>query len=113
FPTHRTHSSPAGSRCPRHLCSFPTRRSSDLPFGPADSAVALTLDVLLDSARAARMNASHARQPEQPPFSELVDGLLAVSWQASRSEEHTSELQSRENLVCRLPHAEKRKNPSA
>src|SRR5690606_41424536 len=31
-----------------------------------------------------------------------VDELVAVRTSASRSEEHTSELQSRENLVCRL-----------
>src|SRR5690606_34012603 len=42
------------------------------------------LDVLLEPTRAARMNALHARQAEQPSFSELVDGLLGVSWQASR-----------------------------
>src|SRR5690606_40006246 len=28
--------------------------------------------------------------------------LLAIGWLGPRSEEHTSELQSRENLVCRL-----------
>src|SRR5690606_41981858 len=30
-----------------------------------------------------------------------------TSGQADRSEEHTSELQSRENIACRLPHAKK------
>src|SRR5690606_40498709 len=33
------------------------------------------------------------------PYSE---GALYGNWELSRSEEHTSELQSRENLVCRL-----------
>src|SRR3712207_9014899 len=33
-----------------------------------------------------------------PPSGELLDGVLAVG----RSEEHTSELQSRQYLVCRL-----------
>src|SRR5690606_24482541 len=32
----------------------------------------------------------------------LVDGLEAAGLPTERSEEHTSELQSRENLVCRL-----------
>src|SRR5690606_6491369 len=36
-----------------------------------------------------------------PPAPEQVDSLYALRRQA-RSEEHTSELQSRENLVCRL-----------
>src|SRR5690606_39652806 len=37
-------------------------------------------------------------------FAQAPDGKKAVleSYQAKRSEEHTSELQSRENLVCRL-----------
>src|SRR5690606_39755020 len=38
-------------------------------------------------------------------------GLRAVAGLARRSEEHTSELQSRENLVCRLL-LEKKKNSS-
>src|SRR5690606_40205636 len=42
--------------------------------------------------------------PEAPTFAEAgVDGLR-------RSEEHTSELQSRENLVCRLLLEKKKKN---
>ena len=54
------------------------------PSGPVDSAVALTLDVLLEPSRAARMNALHARHGEQPPFHELLDGLLEASWRAAR-----------------------------
>src|SRR5690606_41853298 len=44
----------------------------------------------------------------------LVVGLVAagVAWQRPRSEEHTSELQSRENLVCRLL-LEKKKGTTA
>src|SRR5690606_41846578 len=33
---------------------------------------------------------------------ELVDGKKSETYRFERSEEHTSELQSRENLVCRL-----------
>ena len=81
--TELIHARPPGY--PESRESFPSVTGGTFdPFGPADSAVALTLDVLLEPARAARMNASHARQPEQPSFSELLDGLLAVSWQASR-----------------------------
>src|SRR5690606_40620604 len=82
---------------PRLLPSFPTRRSSDLPA----------------SARA--MAASSALSP--PPTTHTVwprwragsSSRLATLGRFSpgmprvrRSEEHTSELQSRENLVCRL-----------
>src|SRR5690606_40536758 len=47
---------------------------------------------VLDAATAARVDAS------PPDWQELERRALA----AHRSEEHTSELQSRENLVCRL-----------
>src|SRR3712207_7977505 len=33
---------------------------------------------------------------------DVPDAMLAHSWQGERSEEHTSELQSRQYLVCRL-----------
>src|SRR5690606_1998157 len=39
----------------------------------------------------------------------LASGAAAVKMEGGRSEEHTSELQSRENLVCRLL-LEKKKN---
>src|SRR5690606_41089631 len=44
-------------------------------------------------------------------FGAQADQLLAVDLDQIRSEEHTSELQSRENLVCRLL-LEKKKNHS-
>src|SRR5690606_41448401 len=80
------------------LLSFPTRRSSDLGAGLQhvedpepdrllDLRVALDLDVGV--------------VPER--VQELALGLeQAVPAGEPRSEEHTSELQSRENLVCRL-----------
>src|SRR5436309_4883098 len=70
----------------RDLHSFPTRRSSDLRSIPrplaccARSAPTTFAAVMLPPARCSARNA-----------------LLRL-----RSEEHTSELQSRENLVCRL-----------
>src|SRR5690606_39342339 len=44
------------------------------------------------------------RKLAKVPFVELADGRLqgVVSSGSDRSEEHTSELQSRETLVCRL-----------
>src|SRR5690606_41692327 len=71
----------------RDLHSFPTRRSSDLiakwvlptPGGPKNS----TFSCL-------PMNVSPA------------SSRMSRSSTPGRSEEHTSELQSRENLVCRL-----------
>src|SRR5436309_9462140 len=66
----------------RDLHSFPTRRSSD--FGPAD----------IDQHEASDLPEHPAGKPEQHREPQDVD--------PPRSEEHTSELQSRENLVCRL-----------
>src|SRR5690606_41190936 len=40
-------------------------------------------------------------------------GLDAAGWVCCRSEEHTSELQSRENLVCRLLLEKKNTRPAA
>src|SRR5207237_7978123 len=83
------------SRPPRHLHSFPTRRSSDLPrAGP----------------RAPRSLQRAARLPRSPP-ARGREGRRRLSRQlrARRSEEHTSELQSHLNLVCRLLLEKKKK----
>src|SRR5688572_31798144 len=80
----------------RELHSFPTRRSSDL-----------STDV---------PRSRYADHPKQKAFFEAVvrnvrqiPGVLSAGYSsdlplttAGRSEEHTSELQSQSNLVCRL-----------
>src|SRR5699024_12831215 len=64
----------------RHLHSFPTRRSSDLSAaGEFESSGCELLTQLV-----------------------RVRGQVAVGTELDRSEEHTSELQSRFDLVCRL-----------
>src|SRR5688500_19272941 len=84
---------------PRALHSFPTRRSSDL-MGPAteDELLELVpLDVIQSPYRAAA-----------PTILGRVSGRLKrpvrvhLYVDTGRSEEHTSELQSPCNLVCRL-----------
>src|SRR5690625_5741979 len=77
----------------RYLHSFPTRRSSDLLAG--------------DTAREARRR--ETRPTRRARSRDLVDGLRGAQPSAPRtrlvgmrSEEHTSELQSRGHLVCRL-----------
>src|SRR5437870_11981924 len=72
---------------PRHLHSFPTRRSSDL------EAAAFMEQYLR----------AHATDPGG-----VVRSTRAVLRRA-RSEEHTSELQSRGHLVCRLLLEKKKK----
>src|SRR5438874_6235838 len=56
------------------IYTFPTRRSSDLTMGP-------------------RLHAAVDRVVAEGRLAQLLD---------ARSEEHTSELQSRRDLVCRL-----------
>src|SRR5690606_41290931 len=91
----------------RALHSFPTRRSSDLALR-SQSIVAPVPEPSRPFPRSSPARAGcggHACPPRA-----LVDTdrfpRPAACWprpsQRSRSEEHTSELQSRENLVCRL-----------
>src|SRR5690606_42139012 len=98
---------------PRRLLSFPTRRSSDLPMderslksrprGQAKKPVeppverqeirADSVDFWRDLARAGSESCADELSP---------DDLSKLHVAQPRSEEHTSELQSREHLVCRL-----------
>src|SRR5207249_10902728 len=88
----------------RDLHSFPTRRSSDLArrlrsfWGEACRAAspgARARGIRCERAGRARLRPSRARRPTRPePRPPESDNL--------RSEEHTSELQSRFDLVCRL-----------
>src|SRR5690606_42020682 len=92
--------SPYGHR--RALSSFPTRRSSDLDgfedFGGLDAANFDNQGIgHLVAQRNSRRSSTSVSAPCAWPKS-------MTSWSCAerRSEEHTSELQSRENLVCRL-----------
>src|SRR5439155_20147246 len=83
------------------LHSFPPRRSSDLYFAP--SAVATLPAIISKSPNFAR-NASIAPAitTEWPWAMSITSTSVPARNSATRSEEHTSELQSRGHLVCRL-----------
>src|SRR5690606_42127778 len=93
---------------PPHRHSFPTRRSSDLPStrcasrSPSSTRRWVQAPVSTSSwpTPAASPSRSPAPARASPPAQETV----------KRSEEHTSELQSRENLVCRLLLEKKKQN---
>src|SRR5205807_5364307 len=79
-----------------HLLSFPTRRSSDLALLQQSSGAAASLKQLISTAAVAHVQIYpiDVRGLEAPDGSDRSFG--------ARSEEHTSELQSPCNLVCRL-----------
>src|SRR5690606_41443881 len=92
------------------LHSFPTRRSSDLLdrlFGVLNIATIVAIAIagimllcaMLLIATTIRLSAFSRRR--ETGIMRLV-GASNTFIQMPRSEEHTSELQSRENLVCRL-----------
>src|SRR5207247_11400564 len=86
---------------PHH--SFPTRRSSDLPTATAVNT--------LHPARPPCPASIPIRWQQATPSGNMIPARLGLLWPMrspsitiwiSRSEEHTSELQSRVDLVCRL-----------
>src|SRR5690606_41535282 len=99
-------------RALRPLHSFPTRRSSDL----LQSLPGQDIDrfVLAGMISNTPLNSCYQVRPPSfdnynPFLTEITPGWTGSNvslsthwWEFYRSEEHTSELQSRENLVCRL-----------
>src|SRR5690606_40229626 len=90
---------------PTHLHSFPTRRSSDLhPCGENYDRIARVGDRTHHRRTRVRVFFHlHVHPKSGFPISyEKWTKWLHLIERRYRSEEHTSELQSRENLVCRL-----------
>src|SRR5690606_40792522 len=90
-----------------HLPPSPTRRSSDLslrrvaqhpPDGLADEELGLVEHRVGVATEAVPVAAALPERHQQGEERDPTDPEVVVG----RSEEHTSELQSRENLVCRL-----------
>src|SRR5690606_41724648 len=90
-----------------HLPPLPTRRSSDLLLGVQTGLGEEGVEVDAELAQVAVLLGQEACDgPVAEPGAALggLHGAQAVAGLGVgiRSEEHTSELQSRENLVCRL-----------
>src|SRR5690606_41551626 len=102
-PSHPRHLLLSSRSAPhRDLHSFPTRRSSDLSGSRAPRPRVRNLQVQGPAqpapSRPRPLSPRRlSKRAPRPPLSRLRRPLSL-----SRSEEHTSELQSRENLVCRL-----------
>src|SRR5206468_10513209 len=95
-PPHHPPSSTYSPPNPPDLHSFPTRRSSDLHARAAVIERPAARAEADESAR--RHRAERAPRPRHP----AACGLRTAVGGGKRSEEHTSELQSRSDLVCRL-----------
>src|SRR5699024_12639595 len=96
----------------RHLQSFPTRRSSDLT---KENAVRQTRRRSIYNNEASRQRPIISFEDVTKKYQNGVEALRNLSFRieegefvflmgssGARSEEHTSELQSRFDLVCRL-----------
>src|SRR5690606_41897771 len=99
--------SPSASFAVCALHSFPTRRSSDLTgpvsvaFGPAATETAAA-GVFTSPGGFYRFVVPEGWELWEEQASARGDAIEPWNGVQLRSEEHTSELQSRENLVCRL-----------
>src|SRR5690606_42123783 len=94
-------------RAPPDLHSFPTRRSSDLEDLGDELAVVLRRTRHRVVVRTVVVGVHERRGEEE--LRQPVAVEEQVGGDGTRSEEHTSELQSRENLVCRLLLEKKKK----
>src|SRR5206468_12967152 len=84
--------------------SFPTRRSSDL-VGPRITHVR----ELVGARHVQQLEIRERRLAGEAPVDDAVGAIQVLH----RSEEHTSELQSRSDLVCRLLLEKKKKNKNS
>src|SRR5690606_39824818 len=86
-----------------YLHSFPTRRSSDLIKASSYFSGDAFREYGFDWAFVAAMGRlSLSLVPNRFSDEQIASFRASVVEAAQRSEEHTSELQSRENIVCRL-----------
>src|SRR5690606_42116679 len=85
------------------LTSFPTRHSSDLILNQCPSERQTMLLSATMPEEVERLAHKYMHDPRRTDLSQdQVATDLVKQYYSTRSEEHTSELQSRENLVCRL-----------
>ena len=86
---------------PKSRETFPTNTGKVFEsLGAARSAASLTLDVLLEPTRAARMVASSARDATMPGFDELADDLVRVTWYGTRDGGLDGEIRRAVNVLA-------------
>jgi len=85
---------------PKSRETFPTNTGKIFePLGAARSAATLTLEVLLEPGRAARMIAMSARDDTVPAFDELTSDLLQTTWFARQRTGMQGEIQRATSML--------------
>src|SRR5205085_11072418 len=85
------------------IYTFPTRRSSDLKIVGSDGTVAGTYNAGSPINKAVLLVGNFVYVvTDSGQLHKVNSSTMSLAWGAARSEEHTSELQSQSNLVCRL-----------
>src|SRR5690606_41879628 len=99
------------SHYPHDLHSFPTRRSSDLALVDEGGTKPLVQFTFVKTSTDRQKYAGRIEWSEEFEMDNemLFSEIITMFEDQVRSEEHTSELQSRENLVCRLLLEKKKK----
>ena len=67
-------------------------------LGPPEAAASLTVGLILNPERDARLVVNHGRDPNAPSLDEVMHQLLVATWKAPASRTRNSELKER------LPH---------
>jgi hypothetical protein len=70
------------------------------PVGAAETAADMTINLLLNSERAARLVQYHAEDTSEPSLTEVIDKLIAATWKAPDAPGLTGEVQRAIDMVA-------------
>lgn len=70
------------------------------PVGAAESAADMTINLLLNPERAARLVQYHAEDPSEPSLAEVIDKLIAATWRAPDAPGLSGEVQRAIDMVA-------------
>jgi len=89
---------PPGSGSTREIFPRQTGYVFD-PHAAAATAAGLSLDMLLNPTRGARMNNNHAVSPQQPDFYYVLSELMQATWYRARDKGYSASLQRVVNVA--------------
>lgn len=82
---------PLGYRRSREVIELRTGPVFD-PLGAAETLANMTVELLLNPARASRLVAHHAIDQKQPGLDSVIDQLLSATWKVSKTDSYKSEI---------------------